>query len=114
MSDMSVKCRLNIERMLCYFIEYVSLKKSLVTNLEDFGADLSKIKTNIIVLISILLIPFFCFAQKEKLSLEQAIAMALKNNYSISIAGNNAEIARNNNTLGNAGMLPGLAINAGD
>lgn len=57
---------------------------------------------------------------QEQLSLEQAIDIGLKNNYQISIERNNAVVASNNNTLGNAGMLPkvdllastGLANNA--
>lgn len=37
---------------------------------------------------------------------EQAIEIALKNNYDILLAKNDAEIASRNNTVGNAGMLP--------
>ncbi|MDZ4667017.1 MAG: TolC family protein [bacterium] len=45
---------------------------------------------------------------QESLSLKQAYELALKNNYSIQIASNELEIAKRNNTLGNAGMLPSL------
>jgi outer membrane protein TolC len=45
---------------------------------------------------------------------EEAVNIALKNNYSIMVARNDADIARINNTMGNAGMLPTLAINASD
>jgi outer membrane protein len=45
-------------------------------------------------------------AAQDKLSLQQAIEFALKNNYSIIIAKNQAEIAKNDNSRGNAGMLP--------
>jgi outer membrane protein len=48
------------------------------------------------------------------LSLEDAVSIALKNNYDISVARNNAEIAKVNNTLGNAGMLPDFAITGTD
>ena len=51
------------------------------------------------------------FAQ-EQLTLEQAIDIGLKNNYEISIVRNNAVIASNNNTLGNAGMLPKMDLQA--
>src|SRR5690242_4298756 len=51
------------------------------------------------------------FAQ-EKLSLSDAIATALKNNYGILIAHNQEEIAKNNYTIGNAGMLPTIAATA--
>ncbi len=50
--------------------------------------------------------------QPSKMSIEQAIELALKNNYGISIANNQAEQAANNNSLGNAGMLPRVDLNA--
>ncbi len=43
---------------------------------------------------------------QEPLSLYQAIETGLKNNYSIIIQQNYAQIASNNNTFGNAGFLP--------
>lgn len=49
---------------------------------------------------------------QEKLTLQQAIEMALKNNYDINIVKNNAIIAVNSNTLGNAGMLPKVDLQA--
>jgi len=55
---------------------------------------------------------FFARSQ-ETLTLDQAIAIALKNNYSVQIAANNAAIASNNRYPGNAGMLPQLTLNAG-
>ena len=51
-------------------------------------------------------------AQTSKITIEQAIELALKNNYEISIAKNNSLEAINNNTLGNAGMLPKVDLNA--
>jgi outer membrane protein len=45
-------------------------------------------------------------------TLEEAIELGIKNNYDIVIFNNNASIAANNNTLGNAGMLPVIDINA--
>jgi outer membrane protein TolC len=64
-------------------------------------------KSKIMFLI-ILFISFkFSFPQ-EVLTPEEAIKIALQNNYSINIARNNAEIAANNSTVGNAGMLPNL------
>ena len=47
---------------------------------------------------------------QDTLKLDQAIAIALQNNYSIIIARNNAEISKNNNTIGNAGLLPGVSV----
>lgn len=45
------------------------------------------------------------FAQ-ERLSLQDAIAIALKNNYDIKLVNNDVAIAKNNVNLGNAGILP--------
>ena len=42
------------------------------------------------------------------LSLKQAYELALENNFSIQIASNELEIAKRNNVIGNAGMLPSL------
>ena len=55
----------------------------------------------------------FCsFAQSSQLTFEQATEIALKNNYNISIAKNLEKEAKNANSLGNAGMLPVVSINA--
>lgn len=43
---------------------------------------------------------------QEKLSLQDAITIALKNNYDIKLINNDAIIAKNNANIGNAGMLP--------
>ncbi|MFA4870370.1 MAG: TolC family protein [Pedobacter sp.] len=45
------------------------------------------------------------FAQ-QKLSLEDAIGIALNNNYDIKLVNNDIQVAKNNVNLGNAGMLP--------
>jgi outer membrane protein len=47
------------------------------------------------------------------LSLDSAVAITLKKNYSILIAQNNYQIAANNHTPGEAGMLPNVSLNAG-
>lgn len=57
------------------------------------------------------LLPAATFAQ-EKLSLQDAIGTALKNNYSILVAKNNAAINGNDNTAGNARMLPSVSAAA--
>lgn len=43
---------------------------------------------------------------QEKLTLQEAISIALKNNYDIKLIKNEVEIAKNNANIGNAGMLP--------
>jgi len=63
------------------------------------------------ILILLLLFSHQVFSQ-ELLSLDKAIEIALKNNYSIQISNNNAQMAQNDNYIGNAGMLPSLNLNA--
>jgi outer membrane protein TolC len=53
------------------------------------------------------------FAQ-QVLTLQQAIEEALKNNYQIQIATNEAEITRKANYAGAAGMLPTVGVNVSD
>ncbi|MCX6280388.1 MAG: TolC family protein [Bacteroidetes bacterium] len=48
------------------------------------------------------------------MSVEDAVGIALKNNYDVSIARNNADVAKVNNTLGNAGMLPNFTVTGTD
>ena len=56
------------------------------------------------------LIPSLAFSQ-ELLTLEEAIRIGLENSYAIQISQNNVEIAKNNNTIGNAGYLPRVDVN---
>jgi outer membrane protein len=51
---------------------------------------------------------------KPVLTADEAVSIALKNNYGILVAHNDAEVTRVNNTAGNAGMLPSAAITASD
>lgn len=48
---------------------------------------------------------------QESLTLEQAIDLALKKNFDILVARNDADISKINNTRGNAGMLPTISVN---
>ena len=52
----------------------------------------------------------FVLNAQTKMTIENAISIALKNNYDILVAGNEADIAKTNNTLGNAGILPTAEI----
>ncbi len=47
------------------------------------------------------------------LSLEEAVSVALKNNFNIRMANTQTKIAMTNNTLGNAGFLPNLNLGLG-
>ncbi len=60
----------------------------------------------------ILLITAWAGAQ-ELLTLEQAVSVGLTNNYGILISKNAYKEAQNNATVGNAGMLPVIGVNAG-
>jgi len=50
---------------------------------------------------------------QEILTLDKAVSTGLENNFGIIIAHNSLQIARQNVTPGNAGMLPTLAVNGG-
>ncbi len=64
----------------------------------------------IIFLLTLLIISLTTFAQLPNLTLEEAINIALKNNFGIQIGQNDAIIARNNVTKGNAGFEPNLNL----
>jgi outer membrane protein len=70
------------------------------------------IRISSFILILILSVTF-SHAQ-EVLTSDEAVSIALKNSYDILVATNNAEISRINNTPGNAGMLPELAVSSSD
>jgi outer membrane protein len=61
-----------------------------------------------------LLLIFPILSAQDILTLDQAVNRALKCNYDILVARTLADIDKTNNTLGNSGMLPGIAINASD
>ena len=61
----------------------------------------------------------FCLAAASAqnlklLTVEEAVGIAMKNNFNLMVAQNNADIARINNTTGNAGMLPTVGLNGTD
>lgn len=63
----------------------------------------------------LVLIGFILFAKtlsgQELLSAEQAVSLALENNYAIKVTNTRIKITENNNTKGNAGMLPTITGN---
>jgi len=59
----------------------------------------------------LLFIPVISPAQ-ELMTLQRALQVGLNNNYSIILQKNQAQIAKNDNTLGNAGFLPSVDLNA--
>ncbi|QSB25230.1 TolC family protein [Flavobacterium sp. CLA17] len=61
------------------------------------------------ILFSSIFLCFFCLAKmqaQEVLTIEDAMKIALENNFEIKIAKNNSKISETNVTIGNAGMLP--------
>jgi len=55
------------------------------------------------------------YSQAQKLmTADEALSIALKNNYNILLAKTSADVDRANNTAGNAGMLPDIGINGSD
>lgn len=58
--------------------------------------------------IFLVLISFRVNSQDTLLTIQQALEIALKNNYDIQIAGNRTQQSLNNNSAGNAGMLPDI------
>ncbi len=59
------------------------------------------------------ILPLMPVAQ-QLLTVQEAMDLALKNNYDILIARTTADIDRINNTPGSAGMLPSIGLNAND
>lgn len=59
-------------------------------------------------LLSFLVCISFSGLAQELLTLKEAVSIALQNNYDIKISRNDLSIAKNNNNIGNAGMLPTL------
>lgn len=63
-------------------------------------------KNNILFVLIAFFVVIGSINAQEVLTIEDAVKIALDNNFEIKIASNNVKISENNNTLGNAGMLP--------
>ena len=68
----------------------------------------------IIFSLTICLGSLFSAQAQQVLTANDAVSIALKNSYDILVAANDAAVDKANNTAGNAGMLPGVAITASD
>jgi outer membrane protein len=73
---------------------------------------LNKLFSNKIVAVFVLSLVFIGAKAQQILTLNEALKLALANNYSIQLAKNEAEIAQNSNYAGAAGMLPTVAATA--
>lgn len=58
-----------------------------------------------LIIIAFFFIPYYGLTQ-SMLTMEKAVAIALENNYDIRLVGKDVDIATNNVSIGNAGMLP--------
>ncbi|TJY37044.1 TolC family protein [Pontimicrobium aquaticum] len=71
-------------------------------------------KKNFKYLMLFILLAFSVHVQAQKvLSRQEAVSLALENNYGIKIANNTVEIAENNTNILNSGFLPTLTANSG-
>lgn len=66
-----------------------------------------------VIILLVLMSRDFLYSQSKVISLEEALKLALENNYSIQIVKKTSEIANNNVSIGNAGMLPKIDAVAG-
>lgn len=66
----------------------------------------------LIINILFVFVSLFGFSQ-EKLSKQEAVDIALENNYDIKVTSNNVEVAKNNSSIYNSGYLPILSANGG-
>ncbi len=74
---------------------------------------LNSLKYKFIVIIVCLMILNTKVQAQQIMSLEDALKMAIENNYAIQVAKNDAATTKNNNRLGAAGMLPNVVGTAG-
>lgn len=70
-----------------------------------------KVTKNIILTLILLCISIIKLNAQEVLTLEDAVKVALENNYEIRISKNNLTIDKTNVSVGNAGILPKLSAN---
>ncbi|GEC79723.1 transporter [Flavobacterium aquatile LMG 4008 = ATCC 11947] len=75
---------------------------------------LNNMKINKIQLLIIICFSFFKTNAQEVLTLEDAVKIALENNYEIKISKNDLRIDQSNVAYGNAGMMPKLTANVVD
>ncbi|MFC2130922.1 TolC family protein [Bacteroidota bacterium] len=74
---------------------------------------MKKLSIKILIITALMLNSFLYVQAQETLTLVDAVTTALKNNYSIRIVKKTGEIAENNVSTGNAGMLPKVDASAG-
>ena len=70
-------------------------------------------KNTLLLSISLLVLASGVKAQEKLLSKEEAMTLALENNYGINVAKNQVDIAKNNQSILNSGYLPTVTASAG-
>jgi len=88
-------------------LTYNSLGASLQTSAKNAKKSL---QTCVLILVSVALTTNL--KAQEKITYKQSLQIALEKNFNIKIAENTAEIEAKNNSLGNAGFLPTINLNA--
>lgn len=74
---------------------------------------LKSMKYRSILFIILMLVVSKVFAQQKTITPNEAISLALENNYGIKLANNEIELAKNNASILNSGYLPTVTGNAG-
>ena len=90
-------------------MDIMNLKILIILNSSKLNSIKYKLFT-VFVFLSILIINVHA---QHTISLDDALKMALENNYAIKIAKNDAATSKNNNRMGAAGMLPSVFGSAG-
>jgi len=67
---------------------------------------------NKVIVLSLYLSTFIGFSQ-EKLTKQEAVDIALENNYDIKVTNNNVDAAKNSSSIYNSGYLPTVSANGG-
>ncbi len=80
------------------------MRKNQTTN--SANVEMKHHRFGILATLAICLISVSTVLGQQKLTLKEAVSIALQNNYDIKLIKNEVEIAKNNTNLGNAGILP--------
>jgi hypothetical protein len=86
-----------------------SRAKNIILNLntsKNMKMKVNKMNNYKVLIQSLILFFILCCQDEELLTIEDAVKIALENNYAIKIAANELTIGKTNVSIGNAGMLP--------
>ncbi len=98
-----------------YYFDYFVLVNPTNSNIFLLQKNMKSTFKLICIFLFLALNPGILFSQKaDTVSFRDILDIALRNNYQLIISQNEAEIASNNNTAGNAGFLPTFDVSAGN